>query len=151
MKNYNKQNRQSGNQKPQQNRTPFPEKLPRPKLLAEVQIMRDDAITIPRAEYDDLVNNAHIVNVVEELCKCSSHYTAATFMRHMVKNFSTDWKDDAPGMDTLVTIDRAEYDGLNQATGLLNAIVGVSKRPPDYNLSNFLELLFCEDEKVDKG
>jgi len=150
MKKYNQKN-QPRNHKPQQNRMPLPEKLPRPKLLAEVQIVRDDAITIPRAEYDELVNNAHVVNVVEELCKCSSHYTAATFLRHMVKNHSTDWPDDAPGMNTLVTLDRAEYDGLNQATGLLNAIVDVSKRPPDYNLSNMLEVLFCEDEKVDKG
>lgn len=147
----NNRNHQPRNQKPQQNRMPIPEKLPRPKLLAEFQIVRDDVITIPRAEYDDLVNNAHVVNVVEELCKCSSHYTAATFLRHMIKNFSIDWKDDAPGMNTLVTLDRAEYDGLNQASGLLNAMVGVSKRTPDYNLSNMLEMLFCEDEKVDKG
>ena len=150
MKKYNKKNQPRDN-KLQQNRKPFSEKLPCPKFLAEVQIGRVDAITIPRAEYDELVNNAHVVNVVEELCECSGDYAAAKFLRHIIKKSSTGMTDVAPYMNTLVTLDRAKYDGLNQATGLLNAIIRVSQRPHDYDLNNMLEMLFCVDEKVDNG
>lgn len=146
MKKYNQKNRQSRNQKPQQNRMPVPEDMPIRKLLAEIQITSDEMITIPRAEYDMLVDHAHLVNVTEVLCKCSSQYTAATFLRHMIANFTTDELDEAPGKDAPVTLDRAEYDSLNRTTGLLNALVDVSKRGPNYNLSNMLEMLFCQDE-----
>lgn len=153
MKKYSQKNRQPHNQKPQQNRLPVPEDMPIRKLLAEIQIACDAMITIPRAEYDMLVNHAHLVNVTEVLCKCSSQYTAATFLRHMIANFTTDELDEVPGKDTPVTLDRAEYDGLNRATGLLNALVNVSKRSPDYYLGNMLEMLFCQDEagKVKEG
>ena len=152
MKKYNKKN-QPRNHKPQQNRIAASKKLPRPKLLAEVKIVSNDAITLSRAEYDTLVNNAHLVNDVEQLCLCSGKYTAATFLRHMFAHFMTDTLDDAPGLDTLVALDRAEYDTLNRATGLLDALAIVAGRHSDYKLSEMLEYLYCadEDEKVEKG
>lgn len=153
MKKYSHKNHKSRSQKPQQNRMPIPEDMPIRKLLAEIQITSEVMITIPRAEYDMLVNHAHLVNVTEQLCKCNSQYTAATFLRHMLTNFTTDELDDAPCKDTPVTLDRAEYACLNRTTGLLNALVDVSKHGPSYNLSNMLEMLFCQDEaeKVKEG
>lgn len=146
MKKYNKKNRQPRDRKPRQIAMPASQKPDRQKLLVKVQMVKDDVLTISRAEYDELVSNAHLLNAAEDLVKCGSKYTAAAYLRHVFKNSMSDELDDVPGMDTLVTLDRAEYDSLNRVTGLLNALISVSKIRPEYDLSDMLEKLFIADE-----
>ena len=152
MKKYSKKHRQPHGQKPRQSAMPVPQKPDSPKLLVKVQMVKDDVLTISRAEYDALVSHAHMVNTVEDLLKCSGKYTAAAYLRHVFKKSMADDLDDVPGMDTLLTLDRAEYDNLNRITGVLNALASVSKRITEYELGSMLETLFCadSDEKEEK-